>query len=817
MDKQAESASALQRVTTDFRSGRRQVRILAAGVSRRLRKTMLATLDEAGFPNIIEAGTGCQVLATLAELSGVGVVLMDRSLPDVDGLEVCRRIRECQRWIDVQTLILTDDVDLDTTENIFAAGASDYLTKPLRPGELAARVAKAADLYQERRVRREQQDRLAFLADRYTEFVGDDGGPQGGGYSGPLEPSPARGLDRWTARFGGGISRHMGDWLGQVGPDDISLISRVLNQSAALWWDDGYGSSGEKLGSLRADTLEDKLHLAARVLESTTEGVMITDAHTRIMAVNQGFSAITGYSREEIVGQTPRLLHSGRQHGGFYQRIWRAIAAEGQWSGEIWNRRKNGEVYPEWLSIGPIRDVRGEVQHYVGVFTDISIRKESEARIESLAYYDQLTGLPNRVMFSECLSRALGHAARHGQRLALMTLDLDRFKLINDSLGHAAGDELLRIVRERLESAVRKDDTVARLGGDEFAVLLEGIGGSAGPVVVAQKIQKALAAPAEVKGCEVYATASMGLALYPYDATQPEALMKHADTAMHRAKELGRNNYQFFEAEMNTRSSQRLALETGLRKALDRNEFILYYQPLIETFTGRISGAEALLRWEHPELGLISPESFIPLAEETGLIVPMGEWVLSEACSQARSWMDSGLPPIRLAVNLSARQFRHGNLTDTVPLVLKGASLDARQLELEITEGVLMEHGRETVEMLESFKGMGINVAVDDFGTGYSSLSYLKRFPIDSLKIDRSFVRDVHKDADNAAIVTAITAMAESLNLSVVAEGVETAEQLGFLRDHACHRIQGYYFSEPLAPRAFATFLAAGLPSGLIN
>jgi diguanylate cyclase (GGDEF)-like protein len=425
-------------------------------------------------------------------------------------------------------------------------------------------------------------------------------------------------------------------------------------------------------------------------------------------------------------------------------------------------------------------------------------RRQAEERVRHLAHYDELTGLPNRSMFNEQLARALTLARRYSKPLAVLFIDLDRFKIINDTLGHDAGDRVLTEIAERLHGCLRDSDTVGRLGGDEFVVLIEELPEPMHVAAVAQKILAAVAAPFILEAQEFHVTASIGISTYPEDSEDISTLLKNADIAMYRAKEQGKNNYQFYSAQMNVHSIERLALESNLRRALERNEFLLYYQPKIDISSGRVTGVEALIRWQQPGKALLAPGQFIPLAEETGLIVPIGEWVLKTACARCKLWQKQGLQPLRVAVNLSARQFAHESLLQDVARILTQTGLDPSFLELEITESMVMHKPEQAVALLNELKAMGIHLSIDDFGTGYSSLNYLKRFPIDSLKIDRLFIRDIPADTDDAAITRAIISMAHSLRLKVIAEGVETAEQLRFLREHGCDEMQGYHFSPPL-------------------
>ncbi len=441
---------------------------------------------------------------------------------------------------------------------------------------------------------------------------------------------------------------------------------------------------------------------------------------------------------------------------------------------------------------------------------DLEERKRVELSIRHMAHHDALTGLPNRTLFRDRLTHAMAQADRYHQKLAVLFLDLDRFKAINDTLGHNVGDQLLKIAAERLRSCVRDCDTVARLGGDEFTVIVDDIMEVQDAAVVAQKILDTLSQPFNLHGHEVFISVSVGITLYPTDDESADNLLRNADSAMYRAKEYGRNNYQFYVADMNVKARARLMLESSLRRALDRGEFTLYYQPRVDLFSGRVIGAEALLRWRHPEMGLVPPVEFIPILEETGMIIPVGDWVLRQASQQNRAWQDMGLPPIRMAVNLSARQFIQKDLAESVLRVLEQVGLSPKYMELEITEDLLLEHNQTNIITLTKLRNEGIHISIDDFGTGYSSLSYLKRLPIDTLKIDQSFVRDIDTDPDNKAIASAIIAMANSLHLNVLAEGVETDEQLAFLRAQGCNEIQGFSFSHPLPAEEFERLLREG-------
>jgi len=577
----------------------------------------------------------------------------------------------------------------------------------------------------------------------------------------------------------------------------------------------GTGASVEGVAVFLRDKTESKrarqkLNLAAKIIESSREGIVVTDTAGIIVDVNEAFGSLTGYSRDDVLGRNPSMMKSGRHDAEFYRNMWTMLIETGHWSGEVWDRRKNGELFAKLLSISAVRNDLGEVTHYVGIFSDITKIKQTEERLQHMAHFDPLTRLPNRLLFRDRLHHALVETGRHKQMVALMLLDLDRFKDINDTLGHKAGDDLLVTVAERLVGCVRKSDTVARLGGDEFTVVLSEIAGPSAVASVARKILQVLAEPFDLAGRSVFVTASVGITLYPSDGAKVDRLLQNADMALYRAKELGKNTFQFFSPEMNLEVKRRIELEQDLRGALDRNEFVVYYQPRLDTETGHITGGEALLRWNHPKRGLVSPDEFISVAEETGLIVPIGEWVLRTACTQTRTWQQLGLPPVTIAVNVAARQLSYADLADTIAQIVSETGLEPRFLELELTESGAMNDADATIKIFRELKQHGIRVCIDDFGTGYSSLSYLKRFPIDKLKIDKSFVEFSSSDPDDQAIVETIVAIAHTLKLTVVAEGVETKAQLEFLKSLHCDEWQGYYCSKPVPPAAFEGLLANG-------
>lgn len=552
---------------------------------------------------------------------------------------------------------------------------------------------------------------------------------------------------------------------------------------------------------------EAEMRKLTSALQQTADAVIVTDRQGVIEYVNSAFERTTGYARHEAIGRGPSLVKSGMHEPEFYARMWRTILAGQVYLDVFVNRRKSGEIYYEEKTITPLKDAHGTITHFISTGKDITDRMEAQERLHYLAHHDALTGLPNRVLFLDRLHQALLRAQRHEQLVGVMFLDLDRFKYINDTLGHHVGDAFLQSMATRLQSCIRQGDTVARLGGDEFAVLLEDIAHAEDVSAVAGKILAAFAQPFDVRAHELFITASIGISLYPGDGSDAATLLKNADAAMYRAKDLGKNNYQYYSADLGAQAFERLTLETSLRRALERQEFVLHYQPQVELASGRIIGVEALVRWQHPEFGMLSPAQFIPVAEETGAIVALGEWVARTAMAQVRAWREAGLGRPRVAVNVSGRQFSEAGFIDTVKRLLAETGLEASALELEITESVIMKNAEVTIERLRALHAMGVRFAIDDFGTGYSSLAYLRRFPIHALKIDKTFIRDLTEDSGDAEIVKTIIGMARGLKLVVIAEGVETREQLVFLQAHACHAVQGYLYSRPVSPERMAELL----------
>ncbi|MDF1613649.1 EAL domain-containing protein [Desulfurivibrio dismutans] len=602
-----------------------------------------------------------------------------------------------------------------------------------------------------------------------------------------------------------------------------SGLQRHADFSLSLLNDDGAGgptSSGMTSSGMicyarditQRKQSEEKIRLSHQFLEETSEAVVITDADARIIEVNRAFEKVTGYHREEVIGDNPRILKSGHHGEEFYRQMWHQLTTTGHWEGEIWSRRKNSEVHPKWLSISAVTDRRGRTTHYVGISSDLTAIKQTQDQLENLAHFDQLTGLPNRLLFHERLQQALTRARRGNHQSALLMFDLDRFKEVNDTLGHSAGDFILGEVAERLTRIKDDADSICRLGGDEFCLLLTRVDNLDEVAQAAQVILGLFTQPFQFGGHDLHLTPSIGISLFPDDADDTETLIKNADTAMYHTKKNGGNNFHFFQASMFETVLARMTLKNRLRQALEFEEFELYYQPKIDANDLTVRGVEALIRWVQPERGPISPAEFIPLAEETGLIVPIGEWVLRQACKQSRQWQKEGLPPLRIAVNLSAVQFQQPQLAASIAGIIRESGLIPDFLELEITESIIMENLDTTVATLRQLQEMGITLALDDFGTGYSSLGYLKSFPINSLKIDRTFVNDITTHDDDRAVVITIITLAHSLKMEVVAEGVETADQAAFLREKGCDTFQGYHFSRPLPAAEITRFLHERLP-----
>ena len=553
---------------------------------------------------------------------------------------------------------------------------------------------------------------------------------------------------------------------------------------------------GAKLRERNED--HERLRQAAAVFDCTREGVLVTDNKGLIVHVNRAFMAITGYQSEEVIGQRPSLFKSGRHPPAFYQAMFTTLNSTGEWSGEIWNRRKSGEIYPQWQTIRIVDDERGRRSHYVAVFSDISAIKNSEHELAHLAHYDPLTDLPNRLLFTDRTEQALASAQTHKRGCALLMIDLDHFKMINDSLGHSIGDQLLKGVAERLSAMVGPGITLARLGGDEFAVLAESCPQMVHAAALAQRIIDGLKEPFQIDGHQLFVNISVGISLFPGDALSAEQLLRNSDSALFKAKSAGRNGYALYTEELTAHAQQRVETAFELRRALEQQELRVYYQPVHDLKTRRLIGVEALVRWEHPQRGLVSPAEFIPIAERTGLIAEIDAWVMRQACEQMCLWLQAGVVLSFVAVNVSSRLFARRELFGQVARVLHETGLDPACLELEVTESAVMDDPEVALEQMHRLRELGVRLAIDDFGTGYSSLLRLKRMPVQKLKIDQGFVAGLPWDEDDAAIVRVIIALAQSMGMQVHAEGIEQVEQASFLLEHGCDLGQGYWFGRPV-------------------
>lgn len=776
-----------------------------------------------------------QVITRLAvsDQTNYDVLLFDYLLPGLSALDAIKILRQ-DHHITLPMVLVTGEGNEELAVQALRMGFSDYLVK--QPGYLY-QLPFALESAYHRAILTREQVALKQSQRRYEELVTRI---PVGIYRFCLLASGAMEFEYVSPRFCEMLGLTQAVMLAdveqafaQVHPEEIQEFKRLhsdtRNSLAPLTWEGRFVVNGQihwlhiesTPTRLNGDVIldgvvmdvterretEEQLRLAAAVFENTQDGVVITNITPEIIAVNNAYRQITGYTEAEAVGQNPNLLKSGRHERSFYQSMWASVQQTGHWQGEIWNRHKNGETYPQWTTISAVRDIQGVVTNYVGVFTDISQLKQTEARLERLAHYDPLTNLPNRLLFQSRMEHAIESAHRQGEQLALLLIDLDRFKDVNDGYGHPAGDELLQKVGQRIRERLRDEDTLARLGGDEFVVLLERLAKPQDAGRVAQEIIATLE-PFFLLGnnAQVFISASIGISLFPDHGTTQMGLTQHADAALYLAKDQGRHTYRFYTEALTRASQDRLSLEARLRRALERDsELLVYYQPQLDIASGRIVGAEALVRWLDPDEGMIMPDRFIHVAEESGLIIPLGEHVLRTACRQFKAWQ--GVTKLRLAVNLSPRQFTHPDLVGQILGVLNETGFDPNFLELELTESALMSEGGDAAALLKQLKTMGVRLAIDDFGTGYSSLSYLRHFPLDTLKIDRSFVRSIPEHREDMAIATAIIELAHILGFIVLAEGVETEAQLAFLRQQGCDLYQGYIFSKPVPDTEFLALL----------
>jgi len=786
-------------------------------------------LVKLGYQVVGVVASGEQALENVRELDP-DIMLMDIHIEgELDGIETAARMPED---LQIPVVYLTAYSEEATLARARATRPYGYLLKPFAERELHATIQMVLERRSAEVALRESEERLRFALD--AAEMG----------SWELDASTHRLLRMGQADqiFGFTSEVFSGTWeafLDQVHENDRGLVGDefdcVLEQEAlcqvefrsvrpggGVRWLKVQGkrfpakaNGGNRIIGVVQDvterrTAEERLRQAATVLEATTDGILILDDKLRVITANHGYCAMTGYAEQELLGSRPHLLIPEDLAADALEAFSHALGVSGQWRSEIQGRRKNGEEFPVLTNVVAVAGTHDELPHYVAVCTDMTAVRKAEDELQRLAHYDPVTELPNRLLAVDRLEHALERAARRKGRVALLFVDLDHFKRINDTLGHDAGDELLRAIAQRMREGVRAEDTVARFGGDEFLVLLEDVERSEDVGRIANKILAAISQPTLLTGREVAVSGSIGISFYPEDGTSREDLIRAADTAMYAAKETGRQSYSFHTAEMTTTARHHMALDQALRRAVQRRELTLRYQPQISMQTGQIIGVEALLRWQHGAKGLLGADEVIPIAEKNGLILEMGQWALVEALRQAKEWLAAGLPPVRIAVNVSALQVQRGRLLETVTQALEAAAIPPDQLEIEITESTLQSEPGCLTE-LQALRRLGVTLAIDDFGTGYSCLSSLKTLPINRLKIDRAFVRDVPHDPNDAAIVEAIIAMAHKLGLGVVAEGVETVAQEKFLRERGCDAAQGYLYAHPMAPEPMADLLRGQL------
>lgn len=788
-----------------------------------------------GHYQIISANNGAEALRVVKS-EQVSLILLDVEMPKMDGYEVCRQLKENPDTSKMPVIFVSGSVEIFNKVLAFELGAIDFITKPYHRDELNARVRTHYELYRLRNeleglielrtfALKESENMFRMLYESANDCL-------------MLLSTEGRIIDInhiGYERLGYTKEEMLGHLISEFGNRETAhkvpeRLAEIIEKSHATFEAVHLHKSGLEmpvevnciqveirgetvLYSIIRDITERKKSEASMMklslaVEQSPNSIVITDPGGNIEYVNSTFTQTTGYAFEDVLGQNPRIFQSGKTPKSTYVEMWQNLTQNQVWRGELYNRRKDGSEFIESIFIAPVHQTDGKLINYLAIKEDITEKKEAKARIDQLTNYDQLTGLPNRTLLEDRFNYALGISQRNNEQMCLMMIDLDHFKDINDSLGHSIGDQLLVEMARRIRSVLRQQDIVSRLGGDEFVLVCPDVD-SEGSALVANKILASIAQPFIIGQHELTVTSSIGISIFPHDGNTLEALHKNAETATYRAKQDGRDNFCFYSVDMYEQLTRTLLLSNSLRYAISRNELFLHYQPQISLPDGQVIGAEALLRWKHPELGMISPAEFIPIAEDNGQIIPIGEWVLQTAVRQLKHWIDSGIQPIIMAVNLSAVQFRQTNLTGLVTSILDEAQLPHEYLELELTEAVAMGDAQAAVNVMNKLHEQGIRMSIDDFGTGYSSLSYLKKFKVYKLKIDQSFVRDISVDAEDKAIVGTIINLATSLGLRTIAEGVETAEQLSYLRLQGCNEVQGYYFSKPLTSEQFEKFVAA--------
>lgn len=779
------------------------------------------TLEQAGF-KVMEA-VDCASARAIFTAHKPDIVLLDVLLPDGDGFSLCHELLQSPQGHDLPIAMVTGLDDIESIHHAYESGATDFISKPVSWGSLPYRLqfilrakkALTAVSVSEGKTRA----LLAGIPDMILRIAraGHVIDMQVGVYTDEM--------DHWVLYDDVNGDGHLPLSVYRIlAPHIYRVFAGQGEQLVEFEWSPLQGAmrtwearimlrdQQEVVMVIRDITQrkhqEAELRLWAKVFEGSNEAIMILDAKLCIVLVNKTYEALMGFTAEEVVGVNAGQVGASQHPHGFFRNLIAVLTEHGSWLGELTSQRKNGETFPSWFSISRVLGSDGQVENYIAIFTDISERKKSRERLNFLAHHDSLTELPNRTLLNDRLNMAIKAAKRRQEKLGLLFIDLDRFKNINDSLGHAAGDHILRQTAMRLKNVIRSDDTVARLGGDEFVVLVPRVRDERDLAEVAIKVRGALSAPYVLEDIPLHLSPSIGIAIYPEDGDSASMLIKNADAAMYLAKEKGRNNYQFYTPLLNSRTLDRLKLEYDLRVALDLGQFELHYQPQIDALTQQLYGAEALIRWRHPERGLVPPNDFIPLAEEIGLIVPIGGWVITEAARQITKWRAEGLSQMVVSVNISALQFHQVGFLGEVQAIMEAVGAVPHSLELELTESMLMSDMDVSIAVLQKFRDLGYRIAIDDFGTGFSCLNYLRRLPVNILKIDQSFIRDMQTDEASLAIVSYIIRLAQSLGMDTIAEGVETSTEMTLLLNEECHLMQGYHFSKALPPAQFDAWLA---------
>lgn len=784
----------------------------------------IALLERNHF-KVVHTENGENAVKIIDSDQTIDLILMDFELgAGMSGAEAAEEILKTKN---IPIIFLTSHFEKETLERVRNVNRYGYVIKNSGETFLISSIEMALNLFEAQRKTKESEQRFRNLADSAPVLIWVANENRSWSYFNK----------QWLIFRGRKMEEEIDQgWLVGIHPADKEKYFNLCNEAfdnkvpfqteyrlqrydGVYRWvlDRGFPRNGENdhfagfIGSVIDITdmkeQEDSLRQAAAVFDNTTEGILISDSKNIIKAVNPAFTAVTGYTIDELAGKTPSILNSGKQDKIFYKEMWKSLLTTGKWQGEIWNRRKNGEIYPELLGISAVKDSQGSTISYVAVFSDISKIKAAQDDLDFLAHHDWLTSLPNRLMFQSRLRHAMSRIEK-GKHLAILLIDLDRFKDVNDSFGHPLGDEVLQLSAIRMHEILSEKDTLARLGGDEFMVLIEDLDVLENAGRIAQELLDAISKPFYLtNGIEIFLGASIGISIYPDQGESVDTIFQHADAALYQAKKEGKGIFRFYNSGITSSIRIRLTIKTRLRKAISKGELAVYYQPQVDIKTGKVVAAEALARWIDPIDGFISPSHFIPIAEESGLISQIGEWVLREVCNQGNKWLNAGYPLIPIAVNLSPRQFIHGNIVGLVEKVLSETKYPSEFLEFEITESALMDREEEAIKTLNQLRSMQIRLAIDDFGTGYSSLAHLKRFPVDILKIDKSFVDDIPQNEDDREIAATIVAMGHTLRLKVLAEGVETKEQLDFLNSCGCDLYQGYYKSKPLPADKFIQFI----------